>query len=363
LVVAVILSVVIGVGLFWIVPNSNFIFLVLSAIVLTGLIMYLLKSDLLGRLLPAVITLIAAVVLLPILGLRNPLYVLFIATALMGVVSNVIRLAQLLPSGWRLAGAQLTHFGFGIMLIGVLGSTAYASNEKLILPEGKSSSAYGVNVAYHGMENDVQYPKNKLILTVDDGKRTEDARPELYYSKRLDGLMKKPYIKKSPLYDLYFSPQQVQEGHRHGGLKLAKGETKNVGDFALTFMGFSMHQYDQSQSGLRVAAQLLVEQGETVDTINPAVVVTTAEDSSSSTITIPDKFGVINEYEIFIERILADEQAVIVTIPGLVDAGEPATLILDVTKKPLINLVWLGTTLILLGSVITFLRRHGELHR
>jgi cytochrome c-type biogenesis protein CcmF len=361
LAVTFVVSMAIAAGLYWAAPDDGFIFSVLIVIVITGLMMYLLKPDLIGRLAPAIIVLIAVSVLLPILGLHNPLYVLFIAASLMAIISNTIRLVQLIPHGWRSTGGQLAHFGFGIMLIGVLGSSAFASNEKLVLPERKSDSAYGVNIAYNGMEHDITHPKNKLILAIDDGNRTEEVRPELYYSQRLDGFMKKPYIRKSLLYDLYFSPQQVQEGSNDDGLKLIKGERKQVGDYAFTFTGFSMGPHGQSQSDLRVTAQLLVEQGHAIDTIAPAVIIVTAEDGGFSMMDFPARFGDSDQYQVSIAKILADEKAVVLSIPGLIDAGETETLILDVTKKPVINLVWIGTTFILLGSLVTFLRRRGEL--
>jgi cytochrome c-type biogenesis protein CcmF len=174
-------------------------------------------------------------------------------------------------------------------------------------------------------------------------------------------MMKKPYIRKSLLYDLYFSPQQVQEGSNDERLKFVKGESKQIDDYAFTFTGFSMGPHGQSQSELRVTAQFLVERGHGIDTIAPAVVVVTAEDGSSSTMDFPAWFGDSNQYQISITRILADEKAVVLSIPGLIDADESETLILDVTKKPVINLVWIGTTFILLGSLITFLRRRAEL--
>lgn len=355
------IATVVGTGVFFIVLNAGLIFSALFIIVTTGLVMYLLYPDLARCLVPAVIVLIVTSILCVTLGLRDPLYVLFIAAALMSITSNVIYLVRLLPRGWRLVGGQLTHFGFGIMIIGILGSSAFGSSEQLALAKGESSSAYGMRVTYQGMENDINHAKNKLILTLEDGGSTEDVRPELYYSQRLDGIMKKPYLRRSLFYDLYFSPQQVQDGTERKGLRLVKGEEKRVGEYAFTFIDFAMGQHDPSQSDLRVSAQLQVAWDGVTDTVEPALVAATMEDGGSSMMDFPARFGKNEEYEISIEQILADEGAVVLSIPGLVGDEGLETLILDVSKKPVINLVWAGTTLILLGSLIAFFRRRKEL--
>lgn len=356
-----IVTAAVGIGVFFIVLKAGIIFSALFIIVITGLTMYLFKPDLVVRLVPSVTVFVVAVILCPVLGLSKPLYVLFIAAALMSIVSNVISLVRLLPRGWQLTGTQVAHSGFGLMLIGILGSSAFTSSKQLILPEGESDSAYGISVTYQGMENDITHPKNKLILALNDGSKTEEVRAELYYSARLDGIMKKPYIRKSLLNDLYFSPQQVQEGTRQGGLRLVKGETKGVRDYTFTFIGFSMNHHGQSESGTHVSALLKIEHGSVTDTVDPALLVLTAEDGSSSLMDFPAQFGEDEKYVVSIERILADEGAVVLSIPGLVEAGGAERLILDITKKPVINLVWAGTTLILLGCLVAFLRRRAEL--
>jgi len=46
----------------------------------------------------------------------------------------------------------------------------------------------------------------------------------------------------------------------------------------------------------------------------------------------------------------------------IIDVGEgaPETLILEVSRKPLIGLVWLGTIFMMIGLGITWLRRTKE---
>ncbi len=50
-----------------------------------------------------------------------------------------------------------------------------------------------------------------------------------------------------------------------------------------------------------------------------------------------------------------------ITIPGLTEVS-PEKLVLDISRKPLINLVWIGAVLIMLGSLVTFIRRREEMY-
>jgi cytochrome c biogenesis factor len=64
-----------------------------------------------------------------------------------------------------------------------------------------------------------------------------------------------------------------------------------------------------------------------------------------------------------LKLILADQGAVAVDIEGLTTSDKPERLLLDVSKHPFINLVWLGTTLIVLGGLFVVYRRFTNLNR
>ena len=75
----------------------------------------------------------------------------------------------------------------------------------------------------------------------------------------------------------------------------------------------------------------------------------------------PEKFTIDGrEFDVTVEQVYADQGAVALTFGGLNKEPEVDLLVLDVTYIPLINLVWLGTTLMLLGILIAFMRRRAE---
>ncbi|MFQ5452880.1 MAG: cytochrome c biogenesis protein CcsA [Candidatus Zixiibacteriota bacterium] len=361
LVTTLAVSVIIGFGLFYFVFDTSVIFSMILTLVMTGIGMYMFKSDLLKTLLPALLVFLATVLICLLLDINNYMFILLFASAAMVMTTNLMTIFGYLPGRWDLMGGQLTHLGFGLMLIGVVASTAFTTNEKLVLERGTSKDAFGLSITYNGMEHNIEFPKNKLLLTYIDDGETYDAYPQLYYSPKLDGIMKKPFVLKKALYDLYFSPEQIQELNENQGLILGKGESKIIEDYEFTFVDFEMNQHD-SDSGLIVTAQVNLKQKGNMIQLEPALRIIT-NPNGNETINVPAEFGDEKKYSLTIKQILADRGVVAFDIPGLIQTDAPDQLVLDISKKPVINLVWIGTALILLGCIIVYIRRKTELNR
>jgi cytochrome c-type biogenesis protein CcmF len=354
---------VIGFGLFYLIFDTSLVFTVIFILIATGMTVYLFNPEFRKPLIPALTLFVATLIIALLAGVRDYMMLLFYATAAMSIVPNVVHLAGYLPGRLKLAGAPLTHFGFGIMLIGVMASSAYETSERLVIEQGQTvaSHAYNLSVGYNGMMYDIEHPNNQLLLSMDEGSGPREVRPELYYSARMDGIMRKPYISRSMIHDLYLSPLQVEQEETSPGLVIKKGETVKQGDFMFTFREFQIggHQ-DMGASGMSVAAVIDVTDSSGTQTISPRVVQGSGEASGIQSEAAALELGG-QTYQVSIRQIMADQGAVALDIPGLVSNSKPSKLILDVTKKPLIILVWIGTTLLLLGSLITIYRRRSEL--
>jgi cytochrome c-type biogenesis protein CcmF len=337
-------------------------FAVLFTIVVTSMVMFLLKSDLAKSLIAGLVVFALTIGVALLTGVADYMFILFFATAAMATTSNFSSMLEYLPGRWRSMGGQLTHFGFGIMLVGVLGSSAFVSSEKLVLPEGVQGEAFGLKVTYIGMANDIMTPLNKLILEIDNNGDVYEANPMLYYSAKLDGLMKKPYIEKSLLQDLYFSPEDIREGQGPDGLHLEKGETRTVGEYEITFADYEMGSHSDQAQEMVVTANLFITQGDNTEVVIPSMTMGSDDQGNRTETSIPDTFGANGEHEVHIEQIMADDGSVVLRIPGMTDEMRAKSrLVIDVSRKPIINLVWLGTTIILLGGLVAIIRRRSEL--
>jgi cytochrome c-type biogenesis protein CcmF len=362
-----IVAAAIGFGMFYFALSASLVFAIMFTLVVSGVVIYLLNPEFRKPLIPALIVFVLTIVVSLLAGVENHLFVLFYATAAMAATSNLIHLAGFIPDRLKFISAPLTHFGFGLMLVGIMASSAFDSSERLTIEKGMTaqSEAYGVQVAYNGMVNELDHPNNELLLALDDGSGPREVRPQLFYSQRMDGLMRRPYISRSLGYDLYLAPQQIQEGEGPQGMVLRKGESVERGGLTFTFAEFEVGGHDDmGESGMSVAANLTVARGDEIQWIHPKVIQVHDEHGHASVVDEPASFNFGDSYyEATILQIMADQGMVVLDVPGLVMASSPDRLILDVSKKPMISLVWVGTTLLLLGSIASVYRRRSELVR
>ena len=354
-------SVVIGFGLFYLILNTSLVFASVFAIVATGMTMFLFNREVIKSAIPGLIAFLSTIVICLVIGIDNYLYVLFFATASMATVTNLANLIILVPGQWRVAGAQLTHFGFGLMLVGILASSGFVTSNKAIIAQGAEADIYGTKVAYWGMENDVYTPNNKLLLSLDHDGDVSDVKAELYYSERMGGIMRKPYIDRSLARDLYLAPSTIEQANKPEAL-MVKGETRHFENFTLSFTGFEMGNHGmENTGGMTIRANLKINSPSGLIELSPAFDYT---DQSGKTRMVgqTESFTVDgHDYDVTIKQILADQGAVELVFGGTSDVVETDRLVLDVTVLPLVNLVWIGTTIILLGTLVAFVRRRKEL--
>jgi len=181
----------------------------------------------------------------------------------------------------------------------------------------------------------------------------------------MQGLMRRPYIDRSPLYDLYLAPQQVRGGEPEDGLTLPKGQIVSQGAFRFRFEGFEIGQHGMdADGGISVTATIDVFHGADSMRVAPAIIHRENAPGGGHVESRPGSFSADGrEYSISIAQILADQGMVVISVPGVTGLAPEETLVLEVSKKPLIALVWLGAVLILLGSLVSLARRYSELPR
>jgi len=329
----------VGFGLFYFTLSTSLIFAVIFTLILGGAVAYLFNPGFRKPLIPALAMFLITIVVSLLQGVTDHMILLFYATAAMAAVSNLIYLAGYIPDRVKFIGAPLTHFGFGVMLIGVMASSAFDSSERLVIPQGQTakSEAYNITVGYNGMKHDLDHPNNELLLTLDTGSGPNEIRPELYYSQRMNGIMRQPYISRTLAHDLYLAPQQVVESEQAGGLALQKGEAKQQGDLTFTFQDFELGGHEEmGAESMSVAARIEVAHGDEVQTISPRLVQGGAGLSHE-----PAEFSLGGQqYQADILQIMADQGVVVLDIPGLLPQLKPARLILDISKKPMISVRW-----------------------
>jgi cytochrome c-type biogenesis protein CcmF len=359
LVIVGVVSAVIGFGVFWLLLEASLAFAIVSTIYITGIVFYLTNKEINTKILYGLVGFAAVVILAFFLGVRNYMYLLFIGSATLLIVTNLFSIIGYLPKQLKTAGAHLTHFGFGLMIIGALVSSAYSTNEKVVVMRGESGEAYDMTVSYDGMKNTFNYPKNELLVTYELNGETYQANPQMYYSERLEAIMKKPYIRNDLLSDYYFAPMDLQNIGTGRGLLLTKDQSRRVGDYTFTFFDYEMDSDHTGGKGASLTAFMQVVHKSDTTLLLPKI------SMSSTGGTNQDNEGAIfgdkEQYIVSIAGIDPKSGSIEINVPGLIDNMPQDRLILDISKKPIINLVWLGTIFIIFGGVVVYIRRRDEL--
>ncbi|MEZ5358550.1 MAG: cytochrome c biogenesis protein CcsA [Candidatus Zixiibacteriota bacterium] len=286
-------------------------------------------------------------------GVTSPSYLAYIFTVSLALAANLISLVKFLPGNMMKAGAQLAHFGFALMLLGILGSSAYATHEKVVINRDDTGNAFGMQLTYQGMANELTTPDNELLLAVQDGGASYEARPKLYWSSRMGGMMKKPFIRRHLFYDMYFSPEQIQDLSEDRGVTLKRDQSVQLGDYFLYFKEFDAQAHSEG-AAMRFGAILEVQDAEgNKEQITPAISfeqgVMHHEDAS---LMAGDA-----DHQVRLETINADDGSIKLTVSGLTADLPQDRLIMEVSKKPTMNFLWAGTILLVLGCLVVLKHR------
>ena len=305
-------------------------------------------------------SLLAAVVLTMlafVFGVRSPVHLVCILAALLALFSNLLVLVQRSKGGWKLIGGFLTHVGAGMLIVGIVYSSGYDRSEKINLPYGQTEEAFGYQFSYLGPENGSQSNQDALKIRVQKGGNSFLAKPKFYYSEYNQGIMRTPHIKINLLYDLYLSPLEHSQGEEAEGrlFSLGKGETAEKDGYTITFVDFEVGSHAQTGQ-ISAGAILDVEKDGEKATLIPTQVMGGIEEGQiKRMVHLPG-----GEDHLVLEKIDADRKMVALRLVLEEERTSEDLLVLSVEKKPLINLFWLGTILVMLGLTIAAMRRFKE---
>jgi cytochrome c-type biogenesis protein CcmF len=284
----------------------------------------------------------------------QPLHVLFAFLATLALASNLQKVAEMARSGGLAgAGGYLAHVGVGIILLGVLASTGYDRSAKVTLVQGVAQRVDGMTLTFTRFIPRQGREKERMeVEVVRQGKRFK-VYPKFFVNARTRQLMVNPDIRSFGFMDLYVSPIEYDPGEPH--LELAQGEAGSVGKTQVRFVRFDLQAEGnalvQMAAGrtVTVGAVLQVTQNGKTSMVRPLYRLNPA-DGRVDTPQLPLPGG----GAVMVSGINATTGKVLLDLGGLANA---ARLSLDVTRKPLISLVWGGLYVVLAGGILSTINR------
>ena len=329
------------------------------------------KRDLLRSLrLPVLLSLLSTA-FLGVVGVRDIRGILVVLGASFAVFANLTVAVRVFRGNPKYMGGAVAHIGVGIMFFGFLASSQYDEKQTISLTQGQPVEAMGYRLTYVGYR---PAENEKYAFHVDvekDGRRYQVA-PIMYLSSYNDGLMRNPDILNLLSRDFYLAPLSLEQpgAERDGGIEKASfrtGETKKVGDLTITFLGFKlpdMHQATMMEGkDIRIAARFSVARdGAAAKAVEPAKLL-----SNGQATDVTARFE--NRFEFTITALSPDREArenssVEVGIHDMLKTSSvpaaPDILVAEASIKPFINLVWAGLIIVLVGFLVTIVRRAQE---
>ncbi len=209
------------------------------------------------------------------LGAHGVLYVAFLLVSLFAFFSNALKTAdEIRAKRFRVAGGYLAHVGLGMMLAGIIISSAYDRSEKVTLPLNESKQVMGYTLTFRGVDKPTPTAKEAMLVEVrgKDG-TTYVARPRMFRNPKSNQLVANPDVRMYLTHDVYVSPIEFDPGRlpENGDvLDLGKGETGKVGPLAITFDGFDMTAaHGEQGQPVSIGAKLSVRNGNALEHLTP----------------------------------------------------------------------------------------------
>jgi cytochrome c-type biogenesis protein CcmF len=270
-----------------------------------------------------------------------------------------------------LSAGAIAHLGVGLMFIGIVASSVYDRSEKVQLAQGTPQSTLGYDLKFGGPEF-YQEPRGvRLDLPVDVKKGNTQfiARPDIRSENNPDGQgrrFSRPHIRRGIVSDLYISPVDFNPGGEETPsaekqLELKKEEKIQFQDYEIKFVAFDVSGMMGQKEGqdVTVGADLLVSYKGGYPTEVKPIISKGQEGWSARPVKLP---GPVDAY-VTLVQIRASEGSIVLDYQGPASSpGEnpektPPAFIAEVSIKPGMTVLWLGTFLILLGGGIGVARR------
>ena len=331
--------------------------------------------------LPLILSVISSIGLI-IIGVNDLLFIIFTFLSLLAFFINIIKVLRILKTKKAAFGGALAHVGLALFFLGVIGSSKY-SNEapNVSLEKYKPVEIFGYKFTYTGYtsymdannKNDSSYYLN---VAVEKGQDSLTLRPTFHPPSKMSNgdYIKNPDIASFMTKDLYIAalgieaPKQFEENQI---LEIKKGEKKKFGDLTVEFEDFDFGKTQKGgkemESGnFTIGGKLKISDGKNSETVIPQMTSVNNEPQYQ-----PAKMISNTNYLFYFVKmnVKGEEQGGSTASIVVQDLRDPSlntgrkneVLIASISTKPFIGILWAGVLILVIGFIISIIRRRKEL--
>ncbi len=363
---------------------------------------------------PFLISLVIAALVIVFGKVTNAYYAILLIACVYSLTANAKIFIGVAKSNIKLSGGSITHIGVALMLIGILFSSGYETilsknytslvwskefpdemntdNLLLFINEPREMGDY--SMVYKGMHKwtreegyvdanqltATRYPlkvvheatQDTLTLInpdnyyfeieyTENGTNTFKLYPRVQYNEEMGGLLPSPALKRYLNADIYThitgfpNLEDETEWSDPEEIQVAIGEQFFINDYVATLEKMepitTISGTELSENDVAVKAVIRV-QGEYEDYLaEPIFVIRNREFIGR----IDDEVHDL-AFQISIQNIIPQDNAVVLAF----QTTQKDWIIMEAVKKPMINLLWIGTFLLVIGFCVAIRRRYLE---
>jgi cytochrome c-type biogenesis protein CcmF len=319
---------------------------------------------------PIALSLVVTALVFFMLGSAGFLILLFTFCAAFSLFSNLKVGYGVFMGNPKFVGGSIAHVGIAIMCLGFVTSSYYDSKATVSLERGKPVETMGYRLTYLGYK-ELDSERTAFTVQVEHGNTKRVVAPIMRFNTAENSTIRNPDLINFISRDFYVSPVTVEEASQSSDvlLRLTKGEVQRIKGLGIEFQGFDFA--DDQRAAMAegkvffINASLQIADGKATRRLDLKM-----KNSPSGAEFIPAMFVASNgkTYEFTLTQMMPSQQdpsrsTVEINLKMPSDDSVPKreeTLVVEASIKPMINLVWAGTITLIVGFLLTILRRSGE---
>jgi len=316
---------------------------------------------------PSLLATAVATLLVVIIGGVYDLMLIILTFASFFALFVNIEVATKIVKGNKIAlGSYIAHAGMALFLLGVMATGGFKQSKQVELPKGETVNVLGYDLTYTGyntIEGGKKYAFNVEVTKDGD---TEIVSPVMYIAEFNNSLMREPDILSMFSKDYYISPVSFLDAseQQQGGsqVTIRKGEMYEFNGAQINFTSFNFpeHSMNSMMSGseFKIGANLEITFEGKKYNAEPVMKVVGGERTFLH--------AEVKKANLKIEMTSLDAAGKISVVLSPLDGSSGSTempkeiFTVEANIEPFISLVWLGVLVMVLGFIISIIRRSKE---
>ncbi|MFC2085258.1 cytochrome c-type biogenesis CcmF C-terminal domain-containing protein [Bacteroidota bacterium] len=318
------------------------------------------------------ITILLSILVITIGQVYDLMLALLTFSSIFTIVVNLEILIKFVKKKIINMGGYIAHAGIAIFLLGVIATGGFSKEKQIDLEKDESYEFFGHYITFKGINLIDNGKKYAFDIEITEGDDSSIVSPVMYISEFNNSLMREPDILNRLTSDFYISPISYtdENSHQHGAngniITIQKGNSLVINkDLTINFdkFNFPPESITAMQMGeeFYIGALLtIIYKGESF-TAEPKML-----SKNGSKIFEPVK---IEEANLQLELTNLDASGIIeLSLTDLdksdniqqVQETPKEILSIEASIKPFINLVWGGVIIMVVGFMISVIRRASE---